>query len=166
MHAWFCDFLDHRQWFLMIFIPNDKSSLDLHFGILLVIFLCAWCDPWCLLLVGVQCLCTVPVSIWIVFSCDPFSKSLYFLSQIVDHLEIFVWICDLCCLVDRAWTSSHSHFRWFSRSSSLLFCIWQDWYAVLFRHADFALESPLNLDFGIRNHCGMPMVLLSVSSRH
>ena len=38
MNALFCDFLAHMQWIELILVPNDRSSLDLHFGILHVIF--------------------------------------------------------------------------------------------------------------------------------
>ena len=44
MNALFCDFLAHMQWIEMILVPNERSSIDLHFGILHVIFGLMWCD--------------------------------------------------------------------------------------------------------------------------
>ena len=48
--------------------------------------------------------------LWI--SCDLSNGSLYFLSQIVDHLEIFIWVCGLYVLVGCARTGWLSHFGW------------------------------------------------------
>ena len=38
MNALFGDFLGYMQWIEIILVPNDRSSLDLHFGLLHVIF--------------------------------------------------------------------------------------------------------------------------------
>ena len=74
--------------------------------------------------------------LWI--SCDPSNGSLCFFSQIVDRLEIFVWVCGLCVLVGCAETGGHSHLgRFLGRSM---------WglngrlvgHTELFRYANFA----------------------------
>ena len=44
MNALFCDFLAHMHWIEWILVPNDRSSLDLHFGILHVIVGLVCCD--------------------------------------------------------------------------------------------------------------------------
>ena len=113
MNASFCVFLVHMQCIEMILVPNYRSSLDLHFGILHVIF--GW-------LCGVFCIwaihgCTVPMNsdcrLWMTISCDPSNGSLWFLSQIVDRLKIFDWGCGLCVLISCVGAGCHSHFRRF-----------------------------------------------------
>ena len=137
MNACFCDFLSHMQWIEMILVPNDRSSLDLHFGILHVIFggLCGVlaCFATRKFTVLVHSIC----ELCLVFSCDPLNGSLWFLSQIVDHLEIFIWVCGLCGLVGCAGTGYYSHFGWFLGRPILrsLYCLVR--YANLFRYADF-----------------------------
>ena len=44
MNACFCNFLTHMQWIELILVPNDRSSLDLHFSILHVIFGLVCCN--------------------------------------------------------------------------------------------------------------------------
>ena len=110
MNALFSDSLSYMQWIVMILVPNDRSSLDLHFGILHVIFgwLCGVLDDFPL--VSVLCSCTVPMSLWLLISCDPLNGSLWFLSQIIDRLEIFIWVCGLCGSVGCVGIGHHSHF--------------------------------------------------------
>ena len=62
MLACFCDILGHMQWILMIFIQNGRSSLDLQFDILHLIFGIVWWDRCRFQLTDEQYSCTVSVS--------------------------------------------------------------------------------------------------------
>ena len=62
MNVSFGDFFAHMQWIEIILVPNDRSSLDLHFGILHVI-LVDYVVFWLFLAThGLTVSCIVPAS--------------------------------------------------------------------------------------------------------
>ena len=82
----------------------------------------------------------VSYMIVLVISCDLFNRSLYFLSQIIDHLEVFIWVYGLCVLVGCAGTGHHTHFGWFLGRPVLSSLCQLVRHADLFQYADFASE--------------------------
>ena len=97
------------------------------------------------------------------FSCNPLNGSLWFLFQMVDRLEIFVWICGLWFLIACSGTGWGSHFRRFSWILWFELHCRQNRYADLFRYAEWTLSCTLSPDFSTLTHFDMPFLLSVVS---